>query len=122
MDKLSSTLESYLDAIYQLSSDCSGVRLIDIAKMMSVTKSTANAAMISLAQKGLINNERYRRIQLTDAGRQDAELLTSKHTIIRLFFSNVLQIDEQTADRDACQIEHVISEKAVRAMRKMMVE
>jgi Mn-dependent DtxR family transcriptional regulator/AraC-like DNA-binding protein len=120
MDKLTTIMEGYLDAVYELSVDCAGVRLIDVANRMSVTKSTAGAAMASLAQKGLIKNERYRRIELTDNGRQEAELLTNKHNVIRLYYSRILKLDEETADRDACAIEHVISDSAIRAMRERL--
>jgi Mn-dependent DtxR family transcriptional regulator len=121
MDKLSFTMESYLDAIFELSEGGAGVRLTDLAKKLSVTKSTANAAAASLAEKGLIANERYGRIKLTDAGMREARQITEKHGIVRAFFSEILNLDEETADRDACAIEHVISDKATRAMRKLLV-
>ncbi|MDR2447297.1 MAG: metal-dependent transcriptional regulator [Treponema sp.] len=120
MDKLSFTMESYLDAIFELTGGGEGVRLTDLAKKLSVTKSTANAAAASLAEKGLITNERYGRIRLTDIGIQEARQITEKHRIIRVFFAEILDLDEETADKDACAIEHVISDKAARAMRSLL--
>jgi Mn-dependent DtxR family transcriptional regulator len=117
MDKLSFTMESYLDAIFELAENGKGVRLTDLAKKMSVAKSAAHAAVVSLAEKGLITNERYSRIKLTDIGMREAQLISGKHRIIRVFFTEILNLDEGTADMDACAIEHVISDKATCAMR-----
>jgi Mn-dependent DtxR family transcriptional regulator len=118
MDKLSFTLESYLDAVYELSAGGEGARLTHIAKRMNVTKSTAGAAMTALAERNLILNERYRHIKLTELGADLAMSVTKKHETIRSFFMEQLHIDEETADADACAIEHVISDKAVSAMRR----
>ena len=118
MDKLSFTMESYIDAIYELSSEQKGARLTDIARRMNVTKSTANAAMVTLAKKQLIENEHYRDIRLTESGAVMARRITKKHEVIRRFFRECLQIDDVTADTDACAIEHLISDQAVRAMMK----
>jgi Mn-dependent DtxR family transcriptional regulator len=131
MEKLSFTMESYLDAIYELSGNGVelsgngaelprngfGVRLKDVAKRIGVTKSTANAAMCALAGKKLIRNERYRSIQLTEAGIAAARDIAEKHGIIRRFFSEILEMGAAEADKDACAIEHVISDGALRAMR-----
>lgn len=120
MDKLSYTLESYLETVYECSTQEQGVRLTDIAKRMAVTKSTASAAMATLAEMKLLLNERYQRIQLTEAGRNMAVAIMRKHEVIQRFLRQTLQIDEYTASIDACAIEHVISNKTVMAMRDFM--
>lgn len=118
MVKLSYTLESYLDAVYELSANGGGARLTDIAKRMKVAKSTASAAMTALADRKLILNERYRHIKLTESGADMALDVTKKHEVIRRFFCEQLRLDDETADADACAIEHIISDKAVSAMRR----
>lgn len=120
MDKLSFTMENYLEAVYELSGESGSVRLTDVAAWMNVTKSTANTAMSILAQKGLITNEKYQQIYLTDAGLETAGIISEKHHIIQRFFTDVLRIDDGTADIDACAIEHVISGKSVTAMRDFL--
>jgi Mn-dependent DtxR family transcriptional regulator len=118
MDKLSTTLEGYLDAVYELSlPGKSGARLTDVAGRLGVTKSTASAAMAALEGKSLVQYGRYKHIQLTQEGEALARAITKKHETIRRFFSEVLGIDEGTADMDACAIEHVISDMAVLAMQ-----
>jgi Mn-dependent DtxR family transcriptional regulator len=120
MAKLSLTMESYLDAIYELSDDNGGARLKDIAERRGVTKSTANAAMNALAEMRLVQNERYQHIRLTETGVAAARDITKKHEIVRRFFAEILKIDAATAEADACAIEHVISSQAIDAMRSYL--
>ncbi|MDR1538194.1 MAG: metal-dependent transcriptional regulator [Clostridiales bacterium] len=124
MEKLSFTMENYLEAIFELSNEESayGARLTDIADRLSVTKSTANSAMSSLAEKGLVKNGRYQHIVLTEEGRKLASTVARKHKTIQLFFIKYLKLNEDTADSDACAIEHVISEEAIEAMRRCLAE
>jgi Mn-dependent DtxR family transcriptional regulator len=122
MTKLSFTMENYLEAIYELSGDEKGARVSDIAERLNVTKASTNSAMSTLAEKGLIVNEKYGEIFLTAAGRSQAEFTSKKHHIIRKFFIDILKIDVDTADSDACAIEHVISSKSIEAMQEFLCE
>lgn len=120
MEKLSVAMENYLEAIYELSGDDSGVRLTDIARRLGVTKASANSAMAVLAERGLVVNERYQTVRLTCEGRRAAAFTSCKHQVILRFFTQVLGIQDRTADDDACAIEHVISDDAVRAMERFL--
>ncbi|MDR1440275.1 MAG: metal-dependent transcriptional regulator [Clostridiales bacterium] len=121
-NKLSFVLENYLEAIYELSNAESGTgaRLTDVARRLSVTKATANSAMASLSEKGFVENGRYQQIHLTPEGAKMAESVAEKHKTIQKFFTDVLLIDDAAASADACVIEHVISERAVEAMRRYL--
>ncbi|MDR1204261.1 MAG: metal-dependent transcriptional regulator, partial [Peptococcaceae bacterium] len=101
MDKLSPRMEDYLEAVYEVSLKRYGARLTDIAARLSVTKSTANAAMAALAERRLVKNERYARVVLTRKGAQMARAAARKHETIRDFLTEILQIDDATADKDA---------------------
>ncbi|MEW9121507.1 MAG: metal-dependent transcriptional regulator [Thermotaleaceae bacterium] len=120
MRKLTFTMENYLEAIYELSKDGAGVRLSDIAGRLGVTKASTNRAMATLAEKGLIINEKYKEIFLTPAGLKLAEFTSKKHQVIHAFFTKILNIDPATADKDACAIEHVISSDSIHAMEKFL--
>jgi Mn-dependent DtxR family transcriptional regulator len=117
MDKLSFVMENYLEAVYELSEAGRGARLTDVAVRMSVNKPTANMAIAALAEKGLVTNERYRRIVLTETGYGMASAVAEKHKTIRWFLMKSLNLEADAADADACAIEHVISDTAIRAMR-----
>jgi Mn-dependent DtxR family transcriptional regulator len=120
MKKLTFTMENYLEAIYELSQEGNGVRVSDIADRLGVTKASTNSAMATLAKKGLITNEKYKEIFLTQKGFELAEFTSHKHHTIRDFFINILQIDSSVADTDACAIEHVISNTSILAMQNFM--
>lgn len=120
MEKLTFTMENYLEAIYELSSDKEGARVSDIAKRLGVSKASTNSAIVSLAEKGLINYEKYKEIFLTVRGLELAKSTSDKHRIIKKFFVEILKIEGEIADNDACAIEHVISRDSVAAMEKYM--
>ena len=118
MKKLTFTMENYLEAIYELSSDGTGARVSDIAARLGVTKASTNSAMATLSEKGLIVNEKYKEVFLTPEGLELAKLTAGKHHIIQQFLSKILNVDSSVADEDACAIEHVISSQSVSAMQK----
>lgn len=122
MGKLTFTMENYLEAIYELSSDGTGARISDIAERLGVTKASANSAMSTLSEKGLIINEKYREIFLTPPGRELAEFTSKKHYVIQQFLVTILNVDAVIADKDACAMEHVISSDSVYAMQEFITK
>ena len=120
MKKLSFTMENYLETIFELSGGGEGARVSDIARRLGVTKASTNSAMATLAEKGLITNEKYKEIFLTPKGLQVAESTSKKHRVIRQYFTEVLKIDPAVADHDACAIEHVISNVSIAAMQEYL--
>lgn len=122
MNKLTYTMENYLEAIYELGKQGEGARVSDIAERLGVSKASTNSAMSTLSEKGLITNERYKLVYLTPTGREIAEFTARKHHLIYQFLTTVLQVDAETADEDACLIEHVISNTSVTAMQNYLTE
>ncbi len=117
MKKLSFSMENYLEAIYELSSENQGVRLTDIAERMGVTKASANNAMAVLAEKGLVDKEKYQEVFLTPHGIKLAKFTSQKHHTLEEFFIRILKINPKIANKDACAIEHVISDDIIYAMQ-----
>ncbi|AET67107.1 Mn-dependent transcriptional regulator [Desulfosporosinus orientis DSM 765] len=122
MEKLTFTMENYLEAIYELSSDGAGARISDIAERLGVTKASANSAMSTLSEKGLITNEKYKEIFLTSSGQEFAKFISKKHQVIQQFFTEILEVDMVIADKDACAIEHVISNQSIQAMQEFIIK
>lgn len=120
MAKLTFTMENYLEAIYELSSSGNGARVSDIASRLGVTKASTHRAMSSLAEKGLITNEKYKEVFLTPEGLKFAEQTSIKHHVIQQFLINILKISPSIAESDACAIEHVISNDSITAMQKLL--
>ena len=92
----------------------------DIALRLCVSKASVNSAMNVLARLGLVSNEKYQEIYLTEDGRNTAHLLESKHRIIKTLFTEVIGISDATADEDACAIEHIISPESVQKINEYL--
>jgi len=120
LEKLTFTMENYLEAIYELSTQGAGARVSDIALRLGVTKASTNSAMSTLSEKGLIVSEKYKEVFLTPEGLKLAELTSKKHHVIRQFLTEVLKVELSVAEADACAIEHVISSDSIAAMQLFM--
>lgn len=118
--KLSSTMEDYLEAIFNLEKSKKAVRVRDIAKEMLVKLPTVTSMMGTLAQRGLINHEKYEYVELTKKGRRIAKGVYRRHVILRDFLIDILNIDEETAEEDACKMEHAVSPVTLKRVVKFM--
>lgn len=107
---LGESLEDYLETIVILS-EKGKVRSIDVAKLMNVSKPSVNKAMNVLKEKGLIEQEAYGDIRLTPSGKEMADMIFNRHKTIRTFLSEILEVSSENAEKDACKIEHIISEE-----------
>lgn len=106
--RLSATQEDYLEAILQLIVAKGAARVRDIADALGVHKSTVTAALKSLSEKGFVQHSPYELTTLTGSGRRIAEAVVRKHDLIASFLRDVLKVDPETAERNACRMEHVI--------------
>lgn len=112
MEKLTASLEDYLEVICNYSSKERKVRAVDISKELEVSRASVTEALKKLASKGYVNYGRYDTISLTEKGISVAESVVSKHTILQTFFENVLGLSTDEASINACKIEHVITDNA----------
>lgn len=112
---ISTASENYLEVIYELSQAGNPVRSVEVAKRMGVSKASVNKAIGVLRGVGLVEQELYGSIELTPEGLERAKEVMQRHQTIKRFLIEILGIDEQTADDDACRMEHVVSEKTMRA-------
>lgn len=101
--------ETYLETILVLSKRMGTVRSIDLAGELGYTKPSVSRAVKLLKERGYITVERGGALMLTDTGRAEAEKIYERHQVITKFFQEVLGVDPETAEEDACRIEHIIS-------------
>jgi len=102
-------MEDYLELILKLKMQNTVVRVRDIAKGMNVKMPSVTSMLNSLAKRDLINHEKYEYVELTPEGQKMAAEALRKHTILFNFLTNVLTVNPEQADIDACQMEHAIS-------------
>ncbi len=122
MNHLTVAMEQYLETVYALSAGGGCCRVSDIASHLGVSKASVNSAMNVLAGKGLVENQKYREVRLTEQGEGLARLLSRKHSILQCLFTKVAGVEPELADRDACAIEHVISNETVRRIGDFLAE
>jgi DtxR family Mn-dependent transcriptional regulator len=111
---LSEKMEMYLKSIYQLIEISGAAKANEIAAQMQVRMATVTSALQKLAEKELIHYQPYSSITLTDAGLKIAQDIIRKSSIIQDFFTDILEMNEEQARRDACFMEHFISEEALK--------
>ena len=119
-DKYSHSEEDYLEAIYVIGLDNQTVRVKDVAQYVGVTMPSVVAAIKSLSEKGLVEQEKYGSIELTNVGNRVAKDVYAKHQTLYAFFYEVLGLESEVAERDACQVEHYISPETSRRLAKMV--
>jgi Mn-dependent DtxR family transcriptional regulator len=117
---LSPSREEYLKAIYRLSQRTQLVRSIDIAVYLGVSKPSVHNAVTTLQEEGLVIKPLGGKIQLTEEGRKQGEIITAKFQIIRQFLITCCEVTELTASADACKMEHIMSNDAVFAIKKYL--
>ncbi len=109
--------EMYLETIHVLTKKLGVVRSIDICEEMGYSKPSVSRAMSILKEGGYIVVEKGGHIVLTDAGRQVAEKIYSRHTLLTKFLTGI-GVDTETAAEDACKLEHHISDVTYEAIKK----
>jgi len=110
-NRLSSSLEDYLEAIYHIVKQKQAARAKDIADRMAVNSSSVTGALQSLAAKGLVNYAPYDIITLTDDGKHVARDVIRRHEALHHFLVKVLSVESNEAEEAACKMEHDISPK-----------
>jgi Mn-dependent DtxR family transcriptional regulator len=111
--------EMYLETILRLSQKSGHVRAIDVGEEMGYSKPSVSRAMSILKQGGYIVIDADGAIVLTDAGREIAEKIYARHTLITNFLISI-GVDKETATEDACKMEHGISDASFEAIQKLV--
>ncbi|MCL2520980.1 MAG: metal-dependent transcriptional regulator [Spirochaetaceae bacterium] len=113
--------ENYLETIFMLSKDSKTIRSIDVANALAYSRPSVSIAMNKLRQDGYIEVSSDGFILLTKEGRNIAEAIFEKHTLILNWLIS-LGVDKQIALKDACKIEHIISEQSFLAIKNFIAK
>ena len=113
------SLEDYLETILMLQKSRGQVRSIDIANEMNFTKPSVSVAMKNLREKQYITMDSIGYITLTESGRQQAEDVLERHTILADLLMRI-GVSKETALADACKVEHDLSEESFEAIKRAL--
>ena len=114
--RLQESGEMYIESIYVLNKKNAHVRSIDICEHLGYSKPSVSRAMSLLKKGGFVVADKDGYLTLTDAGREVAEKMYQRHTILSDLLMR-LGVSEETAVDDACKIEHVIRDESFNAIK-----
>ena len=118
--KLHASGEDYLEAILVLHKKAGMVLSVDVARHLDVSKPSVCHAVATLRDGGFLTMDGDYFLHLTDIGREVAEQIYEKH---RFFTERLIAagVAPETAERDACRIEHVISDESFQKLKKQLM-
>ena len=117
MSSTNESAEDYLETILILSKRLPVVRAVDIVSELGYRKSSVSIALKNLREKEYITVEQPRYIYLTDSGRALATSVYERHEWFTGWLIS-LGVDEVTAGKDACRLEHALSKESFEAIKK----
>ena len=108
---LSQAMEDYLKSIFRLQERDQRVTTQALAERLQVAPASVTSMVKRLAQRGLLTYERYRGVELTEAGRRVAQEMIRHHRLLELYLTHALGFDENQVHAEAERLEHFISEQ-----------
>lgn len=115
--KIQESAENYLETVLVLSKRNPEVRSIDVATELGFSKPSVSVAMKNLRENGYVVINKEGHIFLTDAGREIAEMIYERHTLLSTWLIS-LGVSPEIAAEDACRMEHVISKESFSAIKE----
>jgi DtxR family Mn-dependent transcriptional regulator len=116
---MTQSLEDYLEMVSFLS-DEGAVRVTDIATRLGVSKPSVLTALRVLESQGLLEHERYRTVTLTEKGKLQAAEIRERHSLLDTFLQEIVGVSPDVAEKDACKMEHLLSEETLKKMRSLV--
>lgn len=108
--ELSHSMVHYLLTIHKLKEERGYARVTDIAKDLGLTKGSVSTAINNLKKKELVEEEEDSKfLLLTETGHDEVHRILSSRTLLFYFLRDFVGVDEETADKDACAMEHLMS-------------
>jgi len=116
---LSQSLEDYLEMVHMLRLANGIARVKDIAAALSVKMPSVAKAILELKKLGLVTQEPYSGVELTEAGMAAAATILNRHVLLKGFLIR-LGVSEAVADKDACCMEHILSAETLSKIESFM--
>ena len=112
----------HLTAILELKEMRGYARVTDVAKHLNITTGSASTNLKTLKAKGFIEEDDNRFLSLTKEGESIARAVINRKAILLKFFTDILKIEPEQAEVDACKTEHLISSETARKLHKFTDE
>jgi len=119
-EKPTASLEDYLEAIAMLKEQGGRVTVTALSKSVGVKKPSVYWALKRLSGAGLVLHERYGDVDLTLEGAHVADEVCRRHRALFSFLTEILMVDPEIADQDACSMEHALSRDSIHRLEKFI--
>ena len=114
------SVEDYLKAVYDLSRNGNTASTTEISRTLKVAPASVTEMLKKLAEKGYIAHSPYHGTALTSTGRRIAEKTVRKHRLLEKFLHDVLKIDKPKVHKQACEMEHSLSDDAEESLCRFL--
>ena len=119
-NKLSESLEDYLETILELQTTKTVARSKDIAEKMDIKRGSVTGMLKKLAAQGFIDYEPYGYVTLTPSGKKIAREIEDRHILLKDFWFRILGVDEKTANDTACRMEHAMDRTTFKKFKQFV--
>ncbi|MHC1587573.1 MAG: transcriptional regulator MntR [Candidatus Syntropharchaeia archaeon] len=116
---ITKSVEDYLEAIYNLIEKKGYARTIDIANHLKIRSPSVTEMLQKLDKEGFIIYEKYRGIKLTSKGEEIAKSVKKRHEILARFLE-ILGVEREIAEENACSIEHSVHPETMERLSKFV--
>ncbi len=116
----SENVEEYLEILYKLNRSGEKVGTSAIAKNLNIAPASVTQMLKKLDRMGYVNYSPYKGVSLTDKGLATAKKITRKHRLLERFLYDILKIKKDRVHRQACEMEHSLSDEAERALCQLL--
>jgi DtxR family Mn-dependent transcriptional regulator len=110
----------HLMAVYDLLKSNGYARGIDVANYLDISRSSVSVTLHKLLAKGYITEDENKFYQLTNEGKELANDVLSIRRIVKIFFTDILDLPEEIAEEDACKVEHLLSHETGEKLYKFV--
>ncbi|MDD6097825.1 MAG: metal-dependent transcriptional regulator [Oscillospiraceae bacterium] len=118
---ITEAVENYLETILILSKDQPNLHAIDICSYLGYSRPTVSIILKKMKDDGLVTVDDDNHITLTETGKAVAEQIYERHKLLSELLIHI-GVSKETALKDACKIEHDISEETFEALKNFAAE
>ncbi len=119
-NKLTHSTAHYLMTVKDLLEERGYARVSDVADKMSLAKSTVSTQVKSLVEKGLLEEDDAHHLRLSSTGAAFANEVPYNRDVLRQFFEEILGVDAEIAEVDACKTEHLLSQETIKRLHGLV--
>ena len=109
--EITHSVAHHLAAIHDLRERLGYARVSDVAEHLAITKGSVSLTLKALKEKGYVEEDRNKFLILSEKSHRIVHRVLAKRAIVKRFLTDVLHVDDQQAEIDACKVEHLLSVK-----------